>query len=81
MIRQLPHLGPLFFAIYVFSNSVLADSAAEVDWRIISKLGQCQGEYVDGSIKTGINEHIDTYRFTKVTAVSALHVEGLRGCA
>ena len=76
MIRQLPHLGPLFFAIYVFSNSVLADSAAEVDWRIISKLGQCQGEYVDGSIKTGINEHIDTSRFTKVTAISALHVEG-----
>ena len=75
MIRQLHPIGPLFFAVYAFCIPVLADSAAEVDWHITSKPGQCQGAYVDGSIKTGITEHTDSPQSISASADSALHVE------
>ena len=76
MIRQLRHIGPLFLSVYAFSVPVLADSAAEVDWRITSKPGQCQGEYVDGSIKTGTTERTDSAPPITASGNSALHVEG-----
>ena len=76
MIRQLRHIGPLFLSVYAFSVPVLADSAAEVDWRITSKPGQCQGEYVDGSIKTGTTERTDSAPPITASGNSARHEEG-----
>ena len=76
MIRQLRHIGPLFLSVYAFSTPVLADSAAEIDWRITSKPGRCQGEYVDGSIKTDTTERTGSTPPITASGNSALHVEG-----
>ena len=76
MIRLPRHLCPLLFSIYSCCAPVLADSAAEIDWRITSKPGQCQGEYVDGSIKTGPSERTDGAPPINASGNSALHVEG-----
>ncbi len=74
MIRQLRSIWPLFFAISVFPIPVLADSAAEVDWRrITNKLGQCQGEYVDGSTQTPATESTDSASPLSASAQSARH--------
>ncbi len=76
MIRQLRHIGPLFLSVYAFSLPVLADSAAQIDWRITSKPGRCQGEYVDGSIKTDTTERTDSTPPITASGNSAIHVEG-----
>ena len=76
MIRLPRYLCPLLFSIYTCCAPVLADSAAEIDWRITSKPGQCQGEYVDGSIKTGPSERTDGSPPINASGNSALHVEG-----
>ncbi len=78
MIRQLRYVNALFnrlfFSFFAFSVPVLANSAAETDWRLSSKPGQCQGEYIDGLIRTGIAENIDNDQSIRASSDSALHV-------
>lgn len=76
MIGLSRYLCALFFSVYTCSAPVLADSAAEIDWRITSKPGQCQGEYIDGSINTDIPERTDSEAPITASGNSALHVEG-----
>ena len=77
MIRLPRRFCPLFFCIYTCCAPVLADSAAEIDWRITNKPGLCEGEYVDASIKTGTFERINSELPIRASGNSALHVEGL----
>ena len=75
MIRQFRYIATLLYSVFACSVPALADSAAEVDWRISSNPGQCQGQYVDGSINPSTNEHSDSALPIRASAGSALHVE------
>ena len=75
MIRQFRYIATLLYSVFACSVPALADSAAEVDWRTSSNPGQCQGQYVDGSINPSTNEHSDSALPIRASAGSALHVE------